>query len=88
MLCRLQQYFYLKVKVTNQKGIYNKRMSRICVKMIKINRVPVTKLYTSWQDSLDYLEDTERLRRIPLNLQLLREPYKRKKNKKNKKSIN
>ena len=47
MLCRLQQYFYLKVKVTNQKGIYNKRMSRICVEMIKINPVPVTKLYTS-----------------------------------------
>ena len=86
MLCRLQQYFYLKVKVTNQKGIYNKRMSRICVKMIKINPVPVTKLYTSWRDSLDYLEDTERLRRIPLNLQLLREPYKNKKE--NKESIN
>lgn len=47
MLCLLQQYFYLKVKVTNQKGIYNKRMSRICVEMIKINPVPVTKLYTS-----------------------------------------
>ena len=86
MLCRLQQYFYLKVKVTNQKGIYNKRMSRICVKMIKINPVPVTKLYTSWRDSLDYSKDTEKLWRIPLNLQLLREPYKRKK--KNKKSIN
>ena len=55
--------------------------------MIKINPVPITKLYTSWRDSLDYLEDTERLRRIPLNLQLLREPYKRKKEKKKKQEV-